>query len=177
VTTIELVRHAKAHSRDRWWGKPDRERPLTEAGLDQSKALAREILAGDPVTALWSSPFVRCVQTLQPLAAKTGLGVDTDDALAEATTLPVVDGGDAWVAAAWLGGRAVAFVNRICDEHPDGRVVVCSHGDVVPALMAVLVGRDGLDLSDVRLKKGARYTLELDGHRCVAVTVSPAPRG
>lgn len=175
MTTLELVRHAKAHSRDRWWGKPDRERPLTETGIAQSKALARELLAAGPVDAVWSSPFVRCVQTVQPLAVKTDLPVGTDEALAEATTLPVVDGGDAWVSAAWLGGRAIAFVNRLCDAHPDGRVVACSHGDVVPALMAVLVGRDGLDLSDVRLKKGARYTLEFDGRRCVRATASAAP--
>lgn len=177
MTTIELVRHAKAHSRDRWWGKPDRKRPLTDSGHDQARDLARAILAAGPVDALWSSPFVRCVQTLEPLATKAALPVQTDEALAEAATLPVVDGGDAWVAAAWLGGRAIAFVNWLCDEHPSGRVVACSHGDIIPALMAVLVGRDGLDLSDVRLRKGGRYTLQFEGRRCVGATTSAAPAG
>ncbi|HEY8339121.1 MAG TPA: phosphoglycerate mutase family protein [Egibacteraceae bacterium] len=175
MTTIELVRHAKAQSRDRWWGKPDRKRPLTASGHEQARSLARELLAAGPVDALWSSPYLRCVQTLEPLAAKTGLPIQVDEALAETATLPVVDGGDAWVAAAWLGGRAVAFVNRLCDAHPTGRVVACSHGDIVPALMALLVGRDGLDLTDVRLKKGGRFTLQFEGRRCVGATISAAP--
>ena len=177
VTTIELVRHADAHGRDRWWGKPDRDRPLTDVGHDQAKRIARNLHAERRIDALFSSPFVRCVQTLQPLADSAGLPIEHEQALAEATTLPVLDGGDAWVASAWLGGRAVAFLNRVVTAHPDGRVVACSHGDIIPALMAVLAGRDGLDLADVRLDKGGRFTLEFAEGRCVRALPTPPPNG
>jgi broad specificity phosphatase PhoE len=174
VTTIELVRHAKAHSRDQWWGRPDRERPLTEAGHAQARALARQLAVAE-VTALYSSPYARCTQTLIPLAEALRLPLHEDDALAEAMTLPVLDGGDAWVASAWLGGRALSFINRIVREHPDGRIVACSHGDVIPALMAALAGRDDLDLREVRCRKGARFTLTFDGNRCRQAVAVPAP--
>lgn len=175
MTTIELVRHAKAESRDRWWGKPDRERPLTEDGWEQSRLLAHQILADGPLAGLYSSPFTRCTQTLAPLAQKTGLPIIPEDVLGEATRLPVLDGGDAWVASAWLGGRAIALVNRVVAQHRDERVVLCSHGDVIPALLAVLTGRDALHLSDVRLRKGARVSLRFEGTRCASASRVPPP--
>jgi broad specificity phosphatase PhoE len=93
--------------------------------------------------------------------------VEAGAALGEAPGLPVHDRGDPWVGAAWLGGRAAALVDRLVRAHPEGRLVVCSHGDVIPALLAVLAGRDGLALDDVHLHKGARVTLRFDGARCV----------
>jgi broad specificity phosphatase PhoE len=177
MTTIELVRHAKALARDRWWGKPDRDRPLTDEGHDQSRAIARQLRDGGTPAALYCSPFARCRQTLEPLAAITGMDVVDEEVLGEAGTLPVLDGGDAWVASAWLGGRAVALVNRIVRDHPGQRVVACSHGDIIPALMAVLAGRDQLELTDVRLKKGARFTLTFDGTRCTGAQAIPPPDG
>lgn len=175
MTRIELVRHAKAQSRDRWWGKPDRDRPLNEAGIDQSRTLARRLSQGPRISALYSSPFQRCIQTLEPLAHATGLTTQCEDALAEVTALPMLDDGDGWVASAWLGGRAIALVNLLVQKHDGERVVLCSHGDVVPALMALLVGRDELDIESVRLKKGAWFSLDFEGTRCVAATFSPAP--
>lgn len=176
TTTIELVRHAKAHSRDRWWGRPDQDRPLTEAGVEQSLTIAAELRAGaTPITSLRSSPFVRCVQTLGPLAEQLGLEVTDEDVLGEATTLPVTDGGDAWISSAWLGGRTMALLDRVLREHEGERVVLCSHGDVIPAALAVLVGRDGLDLSDVRVRKGGRATLRFEGGVCVVAELHPPP--
>lgn len=176
MTTIELVRHAKAHSRDAWWGRPDRDRPLTEPGMDQARLLAQVLgQQGEPISHLYSSPWVRCTQTLEPLADEMGLAVLEVDELGEVVSLPVHDGGDAWVTSAWLAGRALAFINRVVAEHPGGRAVACSHGDVIPALVALLVGRDRLDVTDVRCPKGGRFTLEFDGSRCVAATHHPPP--
>lgn len=172
--TIELVRHAEAHRRREWRASTDRERPLDPRGHAQARAIA-DALAGRPVAALYSSPFVRCRQTLEPLAAAIGLPVADEEALAEATSVPVTDRGEAWVAAAWLGGRAARFLDRAACAHAGARVVACSHGDVIPAVLAVLAGRDGLDLSDVHLPKGAWYTLEFDGGRCTRATPHPPP--
>jgi broad specificity phosphatase PhoE len=175
MTTVELVRHAKAYPRDQWWGKADRERPLTESGMAQARRLARELYAHGPIAVLYSSPFVRCMQTLEPLAELSSAKLIAEPALGEAITLPVHDGGDAWVASAWLGGRAVAFLDRIVAEHTGDRLVLCSHGDVIPAVTALLVGRDGLDVENVRIRKGGRLTLKFDGNTCVEATVAPAP--
>lgn len=168
MTTIELVRHAEAQSRDEWPDRPDRDRPLTDAGRSSAAALARSILDDGPVDACFASPTLRCAQTLEPLLATAGRVLVHEEALSEVLTVPSTDRGNAWVASAWLGGRALAFVDRITTELAGRRVVACSHGDVVPALLAVLAGRDGLTLPDVRLDKGGRISLRFDGGRCVS---------
>lgn len=167
VTTIELVRHAEAQSREGWRDRPDRLRPLSEDGQVQAEKLAWAIMGDGPVQACYASPTVRCIQTLEPLAAATGRPIVEDEALGEVLTVPSTDRGNAWVASAWLGGRAIAFVDRLTAESQRGRVVACSHGDVVPALLAALAGRDGLALPDVRVDKGAWITLRFEGTRCV----------
>lgn len=173
ATIIELVRHAKAQSRNNWWGKSDRQRPLTNAGSAQAKNLATE-LSSAAITRIVTSPFTRCVQTVEPLAARLDLPIEYADALGEAPGVPVLDGGDTWVSSAWLGGRALALLDQLIADGP-GHVVLCSHGDVVPSVMAALSGRDGLELRDVHLKKGARFHLTFKGSKCIAAEAVPQP--
>jgi broad specificity phosphatase PhoE len=175
VTTIELLRHAEAHDRERWWGTPDRERPLDELGRRQSQAMIAALRDGQAIVGLHSSPFVRCRQTLEPLAAAIGLPISDEERLAEAPQLPAFLGRDAWPAAAWLGGRALALVDRLLAQGPPGRLVLCTHGDVVPALVSLLAGRDGLAPERPRLQKGGRFTLRFDGGRCVGLSAHPPP--
>lgn len=174
ATCIELVRHAKAQSRDRWWGKPDRQRPLVKAGRSQSKSLAVD-LSALPITRILTSPHTRCVETVEPLADRLGLGIELVESLGEAPSVPLLDAGDTWVASAWLGGRALALLDQLVVDEPGGHVVLCSHGDIIPSAMAALAGRDGLAISDVHLKKGARFSLTFKGPRCVAVEAVPPP--
>lgn len=173
MTTIELVRHAQAQPREGWRDRPDHDRPLSDTGRAQAEELGRAILAGGPVEGCYASPTVRCAQTLEPLAAATGRPIVDVEALGEVPTVPLTDGGSAWVASAWLGGRAIAFVDRLTAERTGQRIAICSHGDVVPALLAVLAGRDRLALADVRLDKGARITLRFEGSRCVEAVHRP----
>lgn len=177
MTVVELLRHAKAHSRKRWSGPSDRERPLSEEGWHQAKVLAQDLAEGGPIDAIASSPLLRCTQTVEPLAGALGLDLVTDERIAELRTLPLTENGSAWVASAWLGGRAVGLVDELVARYRGGTVVVCSHGDVLPAVLALLAGREGLDLSDVRVKKGGRVRLTFEGPRCVAATaVDAVPR-
>lgn len=144
--------------------------------MDQSRAMAQALLAaGAPIAKLFSSPWVRCIQTLDPLVDGLGVQVVEAEQLGEVVNLPVHDGGDAWVTSAWLGGRGVALLDRIVAEHPGRRVVACSHGDVIPAVVALLVGRDGLDTTDVRCRKGGRFTLDFEGARCTEATYHEPP--
>jgi 8-oxo-dGTP diphosphatase len=108
--TSYLVRHAKAGSRERWTA-PDAERPLTEAGKLQAAALVP--LIGSDVKNVLSSPYIRCMETVEPLAASAGLKVEPDDRLAE--------GADPAWALAHLAANPGA--------------VLCTHGDVMASVV------------------------------------------
>lgn len=115
---LHLVRHAKAG--DRWaWNDDDRRRPLTDDGRRQAVALAERLY---PVSGglLVSSPYLRCVQTLEPLAGLRGDDVQSDERLAEGTGF-------------------VGALDLLCTA-PAGSVL-CSHGDVIPDTMAALERR------------------------------------
>jgi 8-oxo-dGTP diphosphatase len=104
-----LVRHASAGDRHEWEGD-DRLRPLDARGRSQAAALV-ELLRPFVVRRVVSSPYLRCVETVEPLAHALGLPVERDDRLAEGA------------------GRAAL---PLLDE--DG-AVHCTHGDVVAALL------------------------------------------
>jgi 8-oxo-dGTP diphosphatase len=120
--TIYLVRHAKAGSRKNWVDD-DTQRPLVKSGREQAQLLVQKF-ADVEVTRLISSPYVRCQQTLQPLAEARGLVVEVDVRLAENTSRGIV--------AELLGTVAEG-------------TVLCSHGDVIPDVLG-LFERHGMTL-------------------------------
>src|SRR5438094_10411760 len=79
--TAYLVRHANAGARAEWKG-PDRLRPLTALGQRQAEALA-ESMSAEPIDTVLSSPYVRCVQTVEPLANRRELRVEPSGDLEE----------------------------------------------------------------------------------------------
>lgn len=130
--------------------EPDDVRPLTPQGQRQADGWARR-LAGEPVTRLLSSPARRCTDTLHPLAKQTGLPLEVDARLAE--------GADPEAARSWLLGMS-------------GEVVVCSHGDVVPALVAGWPAErpgPGSAAGRVRCRKGDGWQIQLDGSEWTVV--------
>jgi 8-oxo-dGTP diphosphatase len=76
-----LVRHASAGDRRAWEGD-DRERPLDKRGRRQALELV-ERLAPYRIDAIYTSPYLRCIQTVQPLAAARDLPVVTLEELGE----------------------------------------------------------------------------------------------
>jgi 8-oxo-dGTP diphosphatase len=130
---VYLVRHARAGRRADWEGD-DRLRALDARGRRQADALVTQ-LAGWELTRILSSPYVRCVETVMPLAEARGLTVEPDDALAEGA-----------------GGRAALELLR----GPNGPLAACVHGDLVEELLraklkkgatAVLeLSADGIDV-------------------------------
>ena len=136
---LYLVRHAKAASRREWTGN-DRDRPLTESGTMQADTLGERLESIRP-TRLVSSPFVRCVQTLEPLARHVGLRVETEEALAE--------------------GADLAQVVKILMAVPD-RAVLCSHGDVIPDVISALEQRGMVIEGEPNWRKGSVWVLERD---------------
>ena len=65
---VMLVRHPRAVSKREWAG-PDLLRPLDDVGERQAMGLV-DTLADTPIRRLVSSPALRCVQTLEPLASR-----------------------------------------------------------------------------------------------------------
>jgi 8-oxo-dGTP diphosphatase len=76
-----LIRHARAGDRAEWDGD-DRRRPLDKRGRRQAESLV-DALASFPVTRVLTSPYDRCVQTVEPLASARGLDVELRDELGE----------------------------------------------------------------------------------------------
>jgi 8-oxo-dGTP diphosphatase len=134
---IYFVRHAKAGSRSAWIGD-DRDRPLVDNGWEQARELATRLSALHP-SVLWSSPYLRCQQTLQPLGELCGLDVVVDSRLEEESPLE----------------KSLA----ILDDAPDN-AVLCSHGDVIPDAVNGLIRR-GMEVGDIprALKKGSVFVL------------------
>jgi 8-oxo-(d)GTP phosphatase len=78
---ILLVRHASAGDRDAWEGD-DRLRPLDERGRRQAKELVG-LLAAYQLERVLSSPALRCVETIEPLALARGVTIEVRDELSE----------------------------------------------------------------------------------------------
>lgn len=68
---IIVLRHGKTTPADTWDG-PDATRPLTQRGVEQAASIVPSILAWTPKR-ITTSPAVRCMATLAPLAAATGI--------------------------------------------------------------------------------------------------------
>jgi broad specificity phosphatase PhoE len=77
---LYLVRSGRAEPRSGARGG-DRKRILTETGRRQAVGLV-ELLADTPVDRILTSPAVRCLETVAPLAARLGLPAEVDERLA-----------------------------------------------------------------------------------------------
>ena len=141
---IHLVRHADAGSRKRWNGE-DRIRPLSDKGHRQAKEIAANLVELS-VSRLLSSPYVRCIQTLRPVAEATQLPLDEHPALTEGA------GPDAVAALLW--------------DLPSASVL-CSHGDVLGDLVGLLAAEGAPLDPGLGFAKGGMWTIRREGRRIV----------
>lgn len=103
---------------------------------------------------LLSSPYLRCIQTLEPLAEESGVPVKIDERLAEDSPFEIT--------------------LSLLEHVPDG-AVLCSHGDVIPATLGALVRR-GLKLDGPSvLRKGSAYVLHRVDGRFIKAEYLPTP--
>lgn len=134
-----LVRHAHAGSKKHWSG-PDEARPLSDLGCDQAASLAQR-MAADRVEVVWSSPAVRCLQTVRLLAEQRGLTVCSTPLLSKS-------------------GSARALLEWLHDAGPAAHWVVCSHGEVLDALHAQALDEGLTELSPAdAMEKGSAWRL------------------
>ncbi|MDN5795894.1 MAG: NUDIX hydrolase [Intrasporangium sp.] len=119
---LALVRHGRAQPREAWAGD-DRLRPLTSAGARQAVTIA-DVLAAYGITRLVTSPSVRCVATLEPFAAHTGLRMREKEGLSE----------EGYAADPSRAPRHLRAALRRATP-----AALCSHGPVLPELLGRLV--------------------------------------
>lgn len=149
---VYLVRHAKAGER-RVWDGDDEARPLSKYGWKQSESIAKR-LAGKGATSLYSSPYVRCMQTLEPLGERLGVEVQAEPRLYE--------------------GEPFEPVLELLAEVPTG-AVLCSHGDIVPDVIQALARRSMEVQSKPDWRKGSIWVLKRKGDRITKGKVWPPP--
>lgn len=138
--TVYLIRHAKAGDRDTW-RDDDRLRPLSARGHLQARMLVA--LLDDAVfDRILSSPYVRCMETVVPIAGVRAMAVEPVEELAEAARLE----------------GALALVRK----HAIPGALMCMHGDVLPMLLEYYAAA-GVDIPDDReWPKGCMWTLKTD---------------
>ena len=140
---VYVVRHAKAGER-RVWHDDDVLRPLSRHGWRQAEAIAERLTRKGASAALHSSPYIRCVQTLEPLATRLGTTIVEDDRLAEA--------------------QPFEGMLDLLSEVVDG-AVLCSHGDLIPETIQALVRR-GMELQGPPdWRKATVWVLKRKGER------------
>jgi broad specificity phosphatase PhoE len=138
---VYLVRHAHAGSKARWKG-PDVARPLSAQGRKEALGLI-ERLRAFPLGRILSSPTERCLQTVQPLAARLGRAVEPNEALG-------------------VDGSGAAVVELLADPALQ-EAVLCTHGEIIGEVFDELQ-KAGIELSEPpRWPKGCTWILSLDG--------------
>ncbi len=165
---VLLVRHGSAGSRANWVGD-DRVRPLDECGRLQADELIRLLAHFDP-TGIESADFVRCRQTMEPLAEALGLPV-RDEPLVSELGYP---------------GRENETLHHLRTAGgAHGTTVICSQGDVIPDLVRRLAAEDAVDLpgnggkngiGKNGTKKASTWALTFQGERLVSAEYFPPPR-
>jgi phosphohistidine phosphatase SixA len=154
VVAVLLIRHAHAGNRNEW-DKDDHLRPLSTKGRRQAAALARRLKQWKPERVL-SSPYVRCVETVEPFAESLGRKVEQVGELGEG-----------------VGTAALVLIRSLAGA----RIALCTHGDITALVLAALTQEDGLDLGrGLRHAKGSTWVLETKGDKFAKATYLPPPR-
>ena len=150
---VLLIRHAESLPYGSV-GVADDDRPLTDDGRLRAAELAIELEPYE-VTAIYSSPYLRALQTVGPIARARGLEVQQLADLRERRLSPEpMQDWRATLERAWSdadfampGGesgrdaqrRAVGILDLLRSRHPDGgRLVLGSHGNLIGLILQAL---------------------------------------
>ena len=141
---MTIVRHALARDKKSWPG-PDVERPLAPFGERQAAGMA-PVLLRHKVRRIISSPAVRCIQTMEPLAAAADVPIELWDEL----------GRDA---------NATESLMACFTDPQYHNAVLCTHGEVLHQLLLVenvrRIARRGRFSTRRLLIKGSAWRLEI----------------
>jgi broad specificity phosphatase PhoE len=186
LTRIYLVRHGQTawNAEGRWQGTLDI--PLGELGHLQARALA-DHLKERPITAIYSSDLSRAHATAEPLARVKGIEIQTDERLRELhfgifqgltheeirRKYPaeerqlftnymdyIVPEGES---RREMQNRAYEIWNEVIQCHPNGDVLLMSHGGPVRLLLMKLFSEQRDRMLKVPLPNVSLTTIVADG--------------
>jgi probable phosphoglycerate mutase len=159
---IVLVRHALPVRIDATEDGGPADPQLAERGHEQAVRVV-QALAGEQVSALYTSPSRRARETAAPLEQSLGMSAQVEDGLAEfdaqdSSYVPVEElkaaGDPRWEALIHgdlyshdvdpvaFRARVVAAVERIVARHPGGRAVLFSHAGAINAAAGAVLGQE-----------------------------------
>lgn len=161
MTRFLLIRHATNNTVGKRFAGRMAGVHLNEEGLRQAQKLA-ERFTGLPITAVYSSPLERAVETAEPIAQVLGLQVITCDDFLEIDlgewtdrafddlagdtrfhlfnsfrSCTRVPGGELMLEAQ---ARMIAGMQRLCTQYPMGNIAIVTHSDMIKAAVAYYAG-------------------------------------
>ncbi len=169
---------------------------LSPRGRTEAEAVAAR-LAGEPIEAIYASPLERARDTAAILAGRLDLPVTTRDDLIELDfgewtgwtfdqvradlrwlpwqrhrSIAAIPGGESWRG---VQDRVVAALFDLRRIHPEGRVVVVSHGDVIRAALLFVLGMPLDFYNRLEVATGSISTVRIDdsGMRVPALNERP----
>ncbi len=135
--TLIILRHTKALERGDW-DEVDSERTLNEVGFDQAQLLIKH-LEPFAIEEIYTSDYVRCVQTVTPMAHSRGLGITQVPSLNEETFEedPL---------------RSVSFANAL--KQDEKNILICSHNPVIPTMLRGILNTKLKNKDLIKLEPG-----------------------
>jgi 8-oxo-(d)GTP phosphatase len=135
--TLIILRHTKALERGDW-DEVDSERTLNEVGFDQAQLLIKH-LEPFAIEEIYTSDYVRCVQTVTPLAHARGLNISQVPSLNEETFEedPL---------------RSVSFANAL--KQDEKNILICSHNPVIPTMLRGILNTKLKNKDLIKLEPG-----------------------
>lgn len=135
--TLIILRHTKALERGDW-DEADSERTLSETGFDQAQMLIKH-LAAFAIEEIYTSDYIRCVQTVTPLAHARGLTINQVPSLNEATFEedPL---------------RSISFANAL--KQDEKNILICSHNPVIPTMLRGILNTKLKNRDLIKLEPG-----------------------
>jgi probable phosphoglycerate mutase len=165
---------------------------LNSRGRDQARRIA-DRLCDDPIDSVQSSPQMRAQETAEPIAQRLGLSVEIFAEIDELDTgawtgrsFAALQGDPLW--SLWnttrgtirppngesmveLQTRAVDHLNKIAASLPDGHVALCSHAEVIRAIVlhALKLPLDDFHRVDIALATISTLAMDRDGAAVIAL--------
>jgi 2,3-bisphosphoglycerate-dependent phosphoglycerate mutase len=175
MANIYLIRHAHSD-----W-TPDEMRPLSAQGRDDAKRLV-EHFKGIGVSAIYTSPYLRAKQTVEPLARLLNLSLIEDDDLREQALGNHLGRWDTVHKAMWddpglrfPGGesnldakqRVLEAWRRIVASSSGGNAVIATHGNAMSLLLQAFDPSIGFDFwQSLRVPDIYQAEISNDGGIC-----------
>lgn len=140
--TLIILRHTKALERGDW-DDLDSKRTLDERGLLQSERLVAH-LAPFAIDEIYSSNYIRCVQTVTPLAAARKLRITEIPNLNEETF--DID-----------PERSISFANAV--KQDEKNILMCSHNPVIPTMLRGILNTKLKNKDLIKLEPGDAWVV------------------